>query len=124
MERKLADVVESSELGARKEDLHADYVNMDLDQSGGVSLGSLIRLSPGVRLQFEKAQSCFVLLYPEGMMKLNDESAAVLQCCKDVVKVSDLITSLVEEYDGDDISTDVMRLIDFLVAERLVRVEC
>lgn len=123
MEKQLADVAESPELVASQEDLHADYVDLDLDQNDGVSLRSLIRLSPGVRLQYEQAQSCFVLLYPEGMMKLNDESAAVLQRCKDAVKVSDLIVSLVEEYDGDDISTDVLRLVDFLVAERLVRVE-
>lgn len=30
------------------------------------------------RLQFEKAQDCHVLLYPEGMIKLNPSAAEIL----------------------------------------------
>jgi len=37
------------------------------------------KTSPLFRLQFEKAQDCFVLLYPEGMVKLNDSAAEILQ---------------------------------------------
>ena len=37
--------------------------------------GSLVRF----RLQFEPAQGCHVLLYPEGMIKLNDSASEILQ---------------------------------------------
>lgn len=33
----------------------------------------------GYRLQFEPAQGCHVILYPEGMAKLNDSATAILQ---------------------------------------------
>jgi len=33
------------------------------------------------RLQWEEAQQAWVLLYPEGMVTLNDSAAAILQRC-------------------------------------------
>ncbi|RJX75619.1 pyrroloquinoline quinone biosynthesis peptide chaperone PqqD [Vibrio sinensis] len=37
------------------------------------------QMNPLFRLQFEQAQSCYVLLYPEGMVKLNDSAAEILK---------------------------------------------
>ena len=35
-------------------------------------------LNPMFRFQWEEAQNCHVLLYPEGMIKLNDSAGAIL----------------------------------------------
>ncbi|MCY1367156.1 Bifunctional coenzyme PQQ synthesis protein C/D [compost metagenome] len=37
------------------------------------------KLRRGFRLQWEPAQNCHVLLYPEGMIKLNDSAGEILQ---------------------------------------------
>ena len=37
------------------------------------------RLRPGFRFQWEPAQNAHVLLYPEGMVRLNDSAGAVLK---------------------------------------------
>jgi len=39
---------------------------------------SALSLNPLYRLQFEKAQDCYVLLFPEGMIKLNPSAAEIL----------------------------------------------
>ncbi|WP_422674150.1 pyrroloquinoline quinone biosynthesis peptide chaperone PqqD [Billgrantia antri] len=39
---------------------------------------SVYRLRPGWRLQWEEAQGRHVLLYPEGMVQLNDSAGAIL----------------------------------------------
>ena len=39
---------------------------------------SALSLNPLYRLQFEKAQDCYVLLFPEGMVKLNPPAAEIL----------------------------------------------
>ncbi|MDW7748223.1 pyrroloquinoline quinone biosynthesis peptide chaperone PqqD [Halomonas sp.] len=39
---------------------------------------SVCRLRPGWRLQWEEAQQRHVLLYPEGMVQLNDTAGAIL----------------------------------------------
>ena len=36
-------------------------------------------LNPLFRLQYEKAQGCYVLLFPEGMIKLNPSAAEILK---------------------------------------------
>ena len=38
-------------------------------------------LSPGYRLQWEEVQQCDVLLYPEGMVRLNAAQGEVLAHC-------------------------------------------
>ncbi len=39
------------------------------------------RVAPGFRLQWEPAQNCHVLLYPEGMVKLNDSAGEIMKRC-------------------------------------------
>ena len=39
------------------------------------------RIGHGFRLQWEPAQGCFVLLYPEGMVKLNQSAGEILKRC-------------------------------------------
>lgn len=38
-------------------------------------------LSRLFRMQWEEAQHCYVLLYPEGMVKLNESAAEILKRC-------------------------------------------
>ena len=39
------------------------------------------RIAAGFRLQWEPVQNCHVLLYPEGMVKLNSSAAEILKRC-------------------------------------------
>lgn len=39
------------------------------------------RIGDGFRLQWEPAQNCHVLLYPEGMVKLNESAGEILKRC-------------------------------------------
>lgn len=50
------------------------------------------------RLQFEESQNNFVLLYPEGMIKLNDSAANILQYCDGNHSLDDIINSLKERF--------------------------
>lgn len=48
----------------------------------------------GYRLQWEATQNCHVILYPEGMAKLNESAAAILQRVDGVRPVAALIAEL------------------------------
>ena len=43
-----------------------------------ITIEQVPRLRRGFRLQWEPVQNCHVLLYPEGMMKLNDSAGEIL----------------------------------------------
>jgi pyrroloquinoline quinone biosynthesis protein D len=59
------------------------------------SLASKIpKLRRGFRLQFEPVQSCHVLLYPEGMIKLNDSAGEILKQVDGQHSVEQIIAEL------------------------------
>jgi pyrroloquinoline quinone biosynthesis protein D len=46
-----------------------------------LSAESKPRVGPGFRLQWEPAQECHVLLYPEGMVRLNGSAGEIMKRC-------------------------------------------
>jgi pyrroloquinoline quinone biosynthesis protein D len=67
------------------------------------------------RLQFEPAPSAWVLLYPEGMVRLSDSAAAILQRLDGRRNVDALMRDLERAYPGADVRQDVL---DFLETAR------
>jgi len=59
---------------------------------------SICRLRPGWRLQWEAAQQRHVLLYPEGMVQLNDTAGAVLAQLDGQQDVEAVIATLQAQY--------------------------
>lgn len=71
---------------------------------------------PGYRFQYEPAQERHVLLYPEGMIKLNESAAEISQCIDGSVSVQQIIETLAAKFpDAPDIGDDIDQFM--LVAE-------
>ena len=61
----------------------------------------------GFRLQWEPAQEAHVLLYPEGMVKLNDSAAAIMSRCDGVRTVADIVADIERTYGVTGLAGDV-----------------
>ena len=72
-----------------------------------ISDSAVPQITRGHRLQFEPAQDCHVLLYPEGMITLNDSAAEILQRCDGQRSVQAVCDDLSAAFDGADVTTDV-----------------
>lgn len=60
------------------------------------------------RLQFEKAQNCYVLLFPEGMVKLNPSAGEILARVDGKKSVSQIICELEAKFpQAGELQTDV-----------------
>ena len=73
-------------------------------------------LNRRARLQTDPASGEPVLLYPEGLLQLNDTAHAVLSRCDGKATIEDIIASLAGEYevDADTLRADVLEcLADF-----------
>ena len=68
-------------------------------------------ISGGFRLQWEPAQEAHVLLYPEGMVKLNQSAAAILTRCNGRRTVADIVTDLEGTYELAGLTQDVCAFI-------------
>ena len=74
--------------------------------------GPRLRIAPGYRLQWEPAQSCHVLLYPEGMVQLNPSAAAVLELCDGSLDADGIVAALEAKYPGADLAADVRQFLE------------
>ena len=65
------------------------------------------KIANGFRLQFEEAQDTWVLLYPEGMVKLNPSASEILQRCDGTACVSEIVQLLETAFETSGLSEDV-----------------
>lgn len=63
------------------------------------------------RLQFEATQSAWVLLYPEGMVKLSTSAGEIMKRIDGRATVNDVVTNLEETFPGADLRQDVMNFL-------------
>ena len=66
-----------------------------------------IKFSSMHRLQWEEAQQKDVILYPEGMVELNQSSAEILKLCDGTRKVDQLISDLEEKFSTSGLKNDI-----------------
>ncbi len=69
------------------------------------------------RLQWEEAQNTWVLLYPEGMVKLNQSAGEITRRCDGVRTVADIIADLETTFGAQNLTADVVAFLD-LASER------
>ncbi len=79
------------------------------------------RLARGVRLQIDSATRKKVLLFPEGILELNETAQEILTRC-DGRTVSDIVLALTEEYDADPmaLAADVRETLIDLQRRKLI----
>ncbi len=70
--------------------------------------GSVPSVAKPFRFQWEEAQACFVLLYPEGMVKLNTAAGEILKRCDGQSTVGEIISALEEQFSVPDLADDVL----------------
>jgi pyrroloquinoline quinone biosynthesis protein D len=74
------------------------------------------------RLQWEAAQNSHVLLYPEGMIKLNASAGEILKRCDGQATVADITANLEQAFATTGLSGDVIAFIAMAVEKHWVAV--
>ena len=76
------------------------------------------RIGPGFRLQWEPAQDCHVLLYPEGMVKLNGSAGEILKLCDGVQSVAAIVADLEAAFATQGLHEDVLAFVAMAAQQR------
>lgn len=81
------------------------------------------KLNPLYRLQFEKAQNGYVLLYPEGMVKLSESASEVLSRVDGVTSAEDIVKALQQKFPdaADFIAADVNEFLADALAKNWIK---
>lgn len=71
-----------------------------------------IKFSSIHRLQWEEAQQKYVILYPEGMVELNQSSAEILLCCDGIRNLAQIVTELEQKFATTGLTNDITAFLE------------
>ena len=66
-----------------------------------------IKLNPNFQFQWEEKQNCYVLLYPEGMVQLNQSAGEILNLCDGNSNIEKINKTLCEKFEVEDLTKDI-----------------
>ena len=82
------------------------------------TLATVPRVGAGFRLQFEPAQDCHVLLYPEGMVKLNPTAGEIMKRCDGKQNLAAVVTELETAFSTMGLEKDVIGFVNMAGQQR------
>jgi pyrroloquinoline quinone biosynthesis protein D len=81
---------------------------------------SIPRIGHGFRLQWEAAQNAHVLLYPEGMDKLNGSAGDMLPRCDGARRVGAIVADLEQRFGSSGLDKEVVAFLEIARERRWV----
>ncbi len=85
-----------------------------------MQLEKSIAVNNHFQLQYEDAQECFVLLYPEGMVQLNGSAGEIMNLCDGKNNCLDIANILEEKFKMPDLKKDVEAFLDEAIERKWV----
>jgi pyrroloquinoline quinone biosynthesis protein D len=87
-----------------------------------ISVEARPAIERGYRLQWEAAQNAHVLLYPEGMIKLNGSAGEIMKRCNGEASIAAITADLERSFDTTGLAGDVMAFVSMAVAKKWLRI--
>ena len=82
--------------------------------------GARPAIARGFRLQWEPAQNAHVLLYPEGMVKLNGSAGEILKRCDGSRDVDAIVDDLERAFEATGLAKDVNAFLSLAVERKWI----
>jgi pyrroloquinoline quinone biosynthesis protein D len=77
-------------------------------------------IARGFRLQWEPAQNAHVLLYPEGMVKLNGSAGEILKRCDGSRDIDAIVADLERAFEATGLTKDVTTFISMALERKWI----
>jgi len=77
-----------------------------------LALDDVMELGRQFRLQWEQAQQAYVLLYPEGMVKLSQSAGEILKRIDGKLSVAAIVKNLEDAFPNTNLHDDVMNFLE------------
>ena len=97
-------------------------VTVIMTEAASLAMGDVFEIDPKYLFRWEEPQQSYVMLYPEGVVKLNETGAAILQLCDGSRTAEDIIAELNERY-TTDVSDSVNNFLGVSHAKGWIRIK-
>ena len=87
----------------------------------GLTAASQPRVGAGFRLQWEPVQNCHVLLYPEGMVKLNQSGGEIMSRCDGARSIGAITADLEQAFSAAGLEPEVIAFVEMAGQQRWLR---
>jgi pyrroloquinoline quinone biosynthesis protein D len=76
------------------------------------------RIGAGFRMQWEPAQNCHVLLYPEGMVKLNGSAGEIMVRCDGERSIEAIVGELEAAFSASGLEPEVLSFVEIAARQK------
>lgn len=81
----------------------------------------VVELNPMYLFRWEEPQQAHVLLYPEGVVKLNESAAEILKTLGSERSIAAIVSDLSARFGGADVEPDVLEFLEVAYAKGWIR---
>jgi pyrroloquinoline quinone biosynthesis protein D len=101
----------------------ADEETRFMSDSALAGTGDRFSLNPMYLFRWEETQHAYVLLYPEGIVKLNETAGEIIKRCDGRLTAADMVTELQAAYPGDNerVAEGVYKFLEVFRAKGWIR---
>ena len=82
---------------------------------------TILEIVPTFRVQWEEVQNCYVVLYPEGMVKLSQSAGEIMKRIDGEKSVINIIDDISNIFVGADVKEDVMKFLEVVYGNGWIR---
>lgn len=87
--------------------------------SNQIQQTDIYTIAPHHRFQWEEAQQCYVLLFPEGMVKLNGGAGEVLKRVNGKASVAEIVAEIKATFpDVANIESDILGMFELALGKQ------
>jgi pyrroloquinoline quinone biosynthesis protein D len=88
-----------------------------------IAWDSVVELERQYRFQYEPAQQSYVLLYPEGLIKLGGSAGEILKRVDGKTSVEGIVRDLQQTFPGVELRQDVMDFLEVAYGKAWIRIK-
>ncbi len=77
-----------------------------------INKSDIIEVAPTFRVQWEEVQDCFVVLYPEGMVKLSQSAGEIMKRIDGETNIESIIKDLESTFSEKNLESDVIKFLE------------
>ncbi len=88
-----------------------------------IDLNDKPEINPLYEFRWEEPEKAFLLLYPEGIIKLNDSAGNILSHCTGDKTLENIIADLEKAFDVKDLQDDVYSFMEVALGKGWIRVK-
>lgn len=88
-----------------------------------IKLSDRPEIDPLYLFRWEEKEQAYLLLYPEGIIKLNDSAGNILKLCTGERTFEEVILELKKLFGADDLDEDIYNFMEVAIGKGWIRVK-